>query len=97
MFDVFRPQPSQRGPAVGSNAAAARHIAAAGGVVTSGVDSDLPDTNSAISRRSAAVRLFAIVTIVPASIADRTRSAGITRSASSTGARLTPASWHVAQ
>ena len=34
--------------------------------------------------------------VVPVSIEARTRAAGITRSASSRGARLTPASWHIA-
>src|SRR5690349_3282715 len=93
---VFCPHPVQRGPALGLNASFALHIAAAGGVVTSGFESDLPVRNSAIARRSAAVRLLAIVTIEPLSIAASTRSAGRLRNTSRLGARLAPVSWHCA-
>src|SRR5688572_9244382 len=94
---VFTPHPFQRGPVEASNAAAARHIAAGAGVVTNGVESDLPETNSAIARRSGAVRLVTIEIMVPVSMVASTRSAGIVRIASSCGARLTPASWQVEQ
>src|SRR5688572_32325116 len=53
--------------------------------------------NSAIARRSAAVRLLAIVTIEPVSIDASTRSAGIARNASRFGARFTDVAWHDAQ
>src|SRR5688572_33191546 len=94
---VFTPQPFHRGPADASKAAALRHIAAAAGVVTNGVESDLPETNSAIARRSGAVRLVTIEIMVPVSMVASTRSAGIVRIASSCGARFTPASWQVEQ
>src|SRR5919108_5373560 len=66
---VFCPHPVQRGPALGLKVDDAVHIAAGGGVVTSGFASDLPVRNSAMARRSAAVRLLAIVIIDPVSIA----------------------------
>src|SRR5688572_24009442 len=50
------------------------HIAAAAGVVTRGLPTGLPVRNSAIARRSAAVRLFAMVIIDPVSMAASTRS-----------------------
>ncbi len=51
-------------------------------------ESDLPVRNSAMARRSAAVRSVAIVIIEPVSIAASTRSAGIDRNASRAGARF---------
>ena len=92
VLTVFTPQPFQRGPAEASNAAAARHIAAGAGVVTNGVESDLPVTNSAMARRSGAVRLVAIEIMLPVSIVASTRSAGISLIASGCGARFTPVS-----
>ena len=73
------------------------HMAAAEGVKLSGDPRRLPLNNSAKARRSAAVLLFAIVTIVPVSIDARTRSAVIESSASRRGARFSPVSWHWAQ
>src|SRR5262245_14705647 len=88
----FCPHPVHRGPVLGLKGCVAVHIAAGAGVVTTGFDSDLPVRNSAIARRSAAVRPFAIVIIDPVSMADITRSAGIARNASRAGARLAPVS-----
>ena len=67
------------------------------GVVESAVAKVLPVTNSAMARRSAALRPLAIVTIEPVSMADSTRSGGMARNCSRLGARPTPASWHCAQ
>src|SRR6185436_15939445 len=99
---VFCPQPVHRGPALGLNAsvgpglsdrpAPAVHIAAAGGVVTRGLPIGLPVRNSAIARRSAAVRLFAMVIIDPVSMAASTRSAGSALKASRFGALFVPLS-----
>ena len=72
-------------------------MAAAEGDVFSAVPNRLPVRYSAIARRSAAVRLFAIVTIAPVSMAARTRSGVMERNASRCGARLMPASWHCEQ
>ena len=85
------------GPLDGLKLDEALHMAVAGGVVTSGLESDLPVRNSAMARRSAAVRLLAIVIIEPVSIADSTRSAAIVLKASRLGARFAPVSWHIAQ
>ena len=97
MLLVFWPQPVQRGPAFGLKFAEAVHIAAAGGVVTSGLPMDLPVRNSAIARRSAAVRLLAMVIIDPVSMAASTRSALSDLKESRFGARFVPLSWHCAQ
>src|SRR6185503_12473331 len=97
VLPVFCPQPVQRGPALGLNASVGPdrpgvHIAAAGGVVTSGLPMGLPVRNSAIARRSAAVRLFAMVIIDPLSMAASTRSAGSALKASRFGDLFVPLS-----
>src|SRR5688572_21566108 len=98
VFEVFRPQPVHCGPLDRLKAAGAPwHIAFCAGVETNGVASDLRVRNSAIARRSPAVRLFAIVIMLPVSIEASTRSAGIALNASRFGARLTPVSWQLAQ
>jgi len=71
-------------------AAGTGHIALAGGVVTSGCPMGLPLTNSAIARRSAVVRRTAMLIIGPVSMAAKTRSADMERSASRLGARSFP-------
>ena len=53
-----------------------------------------PLANSAIARRSVAVRSWVIATIGPASIASRIRCGLMARSASRDGARSTAVSWH---
>ena len=97
VFDVFCPQPLQAGPLPGANGAL-RGVqkARAAGVVESAVAKVLPVTNSAMARRSGALRPLAIVTIDPVSIADSTRSGSMARNCSRVGARPTPASWHCA-
>jgi hypothetical protein len=67
------------------------------GVVLKASAKDVPVTNSAIARRSAAVRPVAIEIINPDSIAASTRVGDIARKASRPGARAAPASWHDAQ
>jgi hypothetical protein len=104
---VFCPHPVQRGPAFGLNVSVgpvlsdrpdvadrpdAVHIAAGSGVVTSGLLRDLPVRNSAIARRSAAVRLLAMVIIDPVSMAESTRSAASALNESRLGARFVPLS-----
>src|SRR5687768_13936004 len=68
VFEEFCPQLVHCAPDAGLNALLAVHRAFAGGVVTSGFANDLPVRNSAIARRSAAVRLLAMVIIVPVSM-----------------------------
>ena len=70
------------------------HIARGAGVVESAVANVLPVRNSAMARRSTALRPVAIVTIDPDSIAESTRSGSMARNCSRLGARPTPASWH---
>src|SRR5262245_58924732 len=94
---VFCPHPVQRGPAFGLKVAEAVHIAAAGGAVTRGLPTVLPVRNSAIARRSGAVRLLAMVIIDPVSMAASTRSAVSALNESRFGARFVPLSWHCAQ
>src|SRR5437016_3912249 len=95
---VFMPQPSQKAPSnVGSSSRVPGHIALAEGVVTRGCPIGLPLTNSAMARRSAVVRRTAMLIIGPVSIAARTRSADMERSASRLGARSLPPLWHEAQ
>jgi len=91
------PQPVHIAPFGAKGSEASGHIALAGGVVTSGCPIGLPLTNSAIARRSAVVRRTAMLIIGPVSIAARTRSADMERSASRLGARSLPPLWHDAQ
>ena len=78
----FTPQPFQRGPAERIEfARRAAHIACGDGVVLNALANDLPVTNSAMARRSAAERPAAIEIIGPLSIAASTRSGDIARNA----------------
>jgi hypothetical protein len=65
--------------------------------VSSASSNDLPVTNSAIARRSAAERPAAIEIIAPLSIAASTRAGTMLLSVSRSGARAAPLSWHDAQ
>src|SRR6185369_15156861 len=97
VFDVLPPQPLHAGPLPGVNAALRGvHIARGDGVVERAVAKVLPVRNSAMARRSTALRPLAIVTIDPLSIAESTRSGSMARNCSRLGARPTPLSWHCA-
>src|SRR6185436_7966225 len=97
VFEVLPPQPPHDGPFPGANGALAGvHMARGAGVVESAVANVLPVRNSAMARRSGALRPLAIVTIEPDSMAESTRSGSIARNCSRFGARPTPASWHCA-
>src|ERR1044072_9411677 len=80
---LFPPQPVQVEPSSGARSGG--HIALAGGVVTSGCPMGLPLTNSEIARRSAVVSRIAMLIIRAVSMAARTRSGDMERSASGMG------------
>src|ERR1022692_2345514 len=95
VFLSFPPHPVHVDPS--SVMRSGGHMAFAGGVVTSGCPIGLPLTNSAMARGSALVRGTAMRIIGPVSMAARTRSADMDRSASRLGARSLPPLWHDAQ
>src|SRR5580658_5806610 len=72
-------------------------MAAGAGAVSMGCAKDLPVTNSAMARRSAAERRLAIEIMGPDSMAASTRSGDMACRASRVGARSAPASWQGAQ
>src|SRR5215813_13386239 len=97
VFDVFAPPQPFHVVTVGSNGfdfSDDGHIARGSGVISRELRSFLPVSASAMARRSAALRPVTIDIIGPVSIAARTRSADIARSASISGAPLTPPMWH---
>ncbi len=78
VFDVVTPQPFHCGPfreKLAEVVAEDRHIADAGGLVSSVCESVLPETNCAMARRSSAVRRLVTEIIAPVSSAASTRSA----------------------
>ena len=93
MLDVVTPHPFQRGPASGfERSPTVLHMASGNGAVTSACDNFLSVTYSATARRSVPDKRFAMEIMGPVSIAARTRSAAIVRSASRDGARSLPPS-----
>ena len=99
VLKVLTAQPFHAGPASGpaKSPESPEHIDCGNGLVTRGRPKDFPLTNSAMARRSRAVRPALIEIMTPLSSAARTRSGDIVRSASRLGARSKPVSWHVAQ
>jgi hypothetical protein len=65
-------------------------MADAGGAMLNGVSNEPPLANSAIARRSAAVRPCVIDTIDPNSSVSRIRCGGMARNRSRAGARSAP-------
>jgi hypothetical protein len=80
---LFTPQPFQSGPEnrLTKSPSLTGHIDCGEGVVTRARPKGFPVTNSAMARRSTAVRALVMEIIAPVSSAARTRSGDIARSA----------------
>ena len=94
VFEAFWPKPFHAGPAgvIVNVPRPEVHIALAAGASENGVPKLRPLANSAIARRSCAVRSCVIATMGPASSASRIRCGLMARSASREGARSTAVS-----